>query len=279
MGATRFDAITKAFAQRRLSRRQTPVLAGTGPAAAGLAATGQATVSAQDATPDIAAPDPERGPEMLFVQSFRSGSIDPKEGADGLYTVTLEQGLGQTVYFSDRPERIVGAVPTPRFLDGLGFPDDNPPNAALVVETAAGDTAFTVVELFNPRYDDANHTATYEAAVLANWRDSSDLGFTVAPADLAALAPEFGPAHLFIDDCPSKDIWCDSLDTSSGARRFGTIPNSEAGGFCFSASEKVCLPCEPWSWDGSANVAIAHWSRQCNQRFPDCLGNCTAVWY
>ncbi len=48
---------------------------------------------------------------MLFVQSFQSGSIAPVDGAEGRYTVTLEQGLGQTIYFSDRPERIVGTEP------------------------------------------------------------------------------------------------------------------------------------------------------------------------
>ena len=75
---------------------------------------------------------------MLFIQSFQSGSVVPKDGAEGRYTLTLEQGLGHTIYFSDRPDRIVGAPRPPQFLEGLGFPDDNPPNAALVVETADG---------------------------------------------------------------------------------------------------------------------------------------------
>jgi hypothetical protein len=59
--------------------------------------------------------------QFLFVQSFRSGSIAPKAGTDGAYTLTLEHGLGQKIYFSDRPERVVGADPTPQFLKGFGF--------------------------------------------------------------------------------------------------------------------------------------------------------------
>ena len=44
--------------------------------------------------------------------AFQSGTVAPKDGPEGRYTVTLEHGLGQTIYFSDRPDRIVGAAPT-----------------------------------------------------------------------------------------------------------------------------------------------------------------------
>jgi hypothetical protein len=73
---------------------------------------------------------------MLLVQSFQSGSLAAKAGEQGRCTVTLKRGLGQTIYFSDRPGRIVGTIPTDRFLSVLGFSPDNPPNAALLVEIA-----------------------------------------------------------------------------------------------------------------------------------------------
>ncbi len=141
MNATRLDMISKLFATRR-SRRQALAQAGAGLAAAvgaaGLAH--RAATAAQDeaATPSAAASAENEGPVFLFLQAFQAGSVAAKEGSEGRYTLTLEQGLGHTVYFSDRPDRIVGATPTPQFLQGLGFPDDNPPNAALVVETDRG---------------------------------------------------------------------------------------------------------------------------------------------
>ena len=61
-----------------------------------------------------------------------------------------------------------------------------------------------MVELFNPAYDEATHTATYEVAVLEEWEDELGVGFTETPADLAALGRAFGAAHLFIDDCPER---------------------------------------------------------------------------
>jgi hypothetical protein len=149
MDAHRFDTLAKLFAQRRLSRRGAVKGAGAGLAAGVLGS----SASAQDATPpgDEATPvatDTVTKTAFLFVQSFQSGTITPKDSEDDRYTLTLEAGLGQTIYFSDRPERIVGATPTPQFLAGLGFPDDNPPNAALVVETGPGETDIAVVELF-----------------------------------------------------------------------------------------------------------------------------------
>ena len=270
MDGTQFDNVSRLFARRRLTRRQALSQSGVGLAAAGLAATGL-TAAAQDATPEPGAPDAARAPEMLFVQSFQSGSIVPTEGADGRYTVTLEHGLGHTIYFSDRPDRIVGAAPTPQFLEGLGFFDDNPPNAALLVENAEGETDIAVVELFSPTYDEASHTATYDVAVLAGWEASTELGFTQAPSDLAALAPSFGAAHLFIDGCPDADLACVIPDTAHVADFYvGAIPSSEFGGWTANRYG-MCKPSNnPTGRFGTS------WDDVCNKKFTDCYNMCVA---
>jgi hypothetical protein len=227
--------------------------------------------NAQPATP--VAVDPEsHGPTTLFVQSFQSGRIEPKSGEDGRYTVTLEHGLGQTIHFSDRPDRIVGTNPTAEFLQGLGFPADNPPNAALLVETGAGQSDIAVVELFNPSYDPEGPTVTYDLAVLKNWTDSVENGFTPATVDLAEIAPEFGTAHLFIDDCPDMDMFCFS-DYLPGT---DTIPNASHDGFCYSYANWSCYPCQPWIDDP---VALArHWDKQCNELFSWCDDKCRVAY-
>ncbi len=252
---SRIKAITRLFADRKLSRRQS-------------------LTAAQDASPEASstAPDAEHGPEMLFVQSFQSGSIAPVTGEAGRYAVTLNNGLGQTIYFSDRPDRVVGAAPTRQFLDGLGFFDDNPPNAALIVEASSGETDLAVVELFAPVYDDATHTVTYEMAVLETWEDTTDLGFTGAPADLSTFDPEFGAAHLFIDDCADYEIFCIHYETRTMA---GSIPSSDHDGYCYSWMGYECLPCQPWHWN--ALDATSYWNQQCNARFPACDNSCDAT--
>lgn len=283
MNASRFDTISRIFAQRRMSRRQALAQGGAGLAAGALATTRLASVSAQEATPEApAAPKPA----FLFVQSFQQGSLAPKEGEEGRFTVTLEHGLGQTIYFSDRPDRIVGALPTDTFFDALGFTPDNPPNAALVVESAPGETDIAVVELFAPVFDSAGPTVTYDVQVLAEWERTADLALEEAPADLAALGPDFGAAHLFIDggfDCPGATIYCSARGTGEV---FGEIADDEHGGFCsrYVYDERehyyysYCFPCVPQlSEEYSFEQVGNYWSGECNQRFAACNGDCWPV--
>jgi hypothetical protein len=258
MDEIRFDKIGTYFASKRRSRRQAIQQGVTGLAAAGLAATGLNAVAAQDATPAAGGEGTLSSSEFLFVQSFESGSIAPKDGAEGTYTVTLQHGLGQTLYFSDRPERIVGAAPTPQFLDGLGFSPDNPPNAALVIGSDDGGTDIAVVELTNPTYDEASSTATYDVSVLENFASDVDMQLQADPVDLATVASSFGSAHLFIDDCPDQVPYC--YDGTDAVR--GTLPQA---GTCWSWSTFSCHFCD----QGTLNS-------QCNAQFPDCGGACGA---
>jgi hypothetical protein len=172
------------------------------------------------------------------VQSFQSGAIATKAGETDTYTLTLDHGLGQTIAFSDRPERMVGATPTAEFLKGLGFLPGNPPNAALVVEAAPGDEDIAVLELYNPRYDEGSKTATYDVKLLKDWERTLEMGFSEQPKDLAQLHPQFGAAHLFIDDCPDL-----TMCTDFGGELLGGIPGYPNGvGTCWCWIPPVCDP-------------------------------------
>src|SRR5215203_5519371 len=118
MDPTHLDRIARLFATRRLSRRA--AVAAGGAAALGIAGAAHA---AQNATP-AATPstDEQGGVPFMFVQTFGAGSLAPKDGEDGTLTLTADHLAGQTIYFSDRPERIVGMVATERFL-GTGTDD------------------------------------------------------------------------------------------------------------------------------------------------------------
>src|SRR4051812_34025693 len=113
MDQSQFDSIARFFAARK-SRREVFVAAG-----AGVAALGVAGIAAHDATPE---PSPGASPvvvaleasgtEFLFVQTLGAGSLTPASSADGTMLLTADHLAGQTLYFSDRPERMVGMVPT-----------------------------------------------------------------------------------------------------------------------------------------------------------------------
>lgn len=270
MDATRFDRISRLFADRRLSRRQ----AVTGSAAALAAGTLSTHLTrAQDDLP-VASPVADGSYEKatyLFVQSFQTGSLEPN--ADGeTHTLTLEQGLGQTLYFGDRPSRDVGVSPTETFLEGLGFSDENPPNAALIVDVGDGETDLAVLELFEPTYDVATHTATYQVKGLEAWEDSLELGLQDAPSDLSGVAPTFGAAHLLIDDCADTPVDC--YDSGDYWNSFDSQP------FCYNYLQ--CMPCEPYGHDQPDKCSTyRHWSERCSEQFDNCgdenLG-CVAAW-
>jgi hypothetical protein len=266
-----FEDITRRLQERRLTRRSALVQGAGGVAAGAAAFAGLHAATAQE--PD-ATPEPATGQKntYLFVQSFQSGNIVPTTSEFGTHTITLEQGWGQTIYFADRPSRDVGAAPTVDFLNGLGFEPENPPNAALIVETAPDETDVAVVELFNPTYDEATYTATYDVSVLASWQAAGE-GFKEAPADLDHLAAEFGTVHLLIDDCADRSVQCLENDRFNK----GSLPPT---GFCWRWDYFQCVPCEPDYHDTTRGISATyrHWSDICNQTFADCNGNCVSSW-
>ena len=271
MNPTLFDQISRRFSEQRASRR---TAVATTLAAGAIAVTGS-RVLAQGATP-MASPEPETfvlpdsqdSPTQLFVQAFQSGSIAPSTSEFGTHTVTLAQGLGQTIVFTDRPSREVFTTPTPAFLDGLGFNADNPPNAAMIMDAGDGTTDIAVVELFNPTYDEATHTATYDISVLANWQNDLELGFQEEPADLANVPTEFGATHLFIDGCDGKFpcVWWDGGHPII----WGHLENVPT---TYWWSEVRCIPNAPDAQ--TAAEAAAYWAPKCNETFPGCEGRCT----
>jgi hypothetical protein len=141
MDPNQFDMLSRSFASRRLSRRTAlRRKSGTGLSAAAFAALGwRSAVGAQDATP-IPSNLGENG-SFLFVQTAQSGSLRPNPAAAGAtpetgatpaaappsaYLLTLAGHNGETIYFSDRPQRIFGEAATDRLFAGFGFPPGNP---------------------------------------------------------------------------------------------------------------------------------------------------------
>lgn len=261
----RFDTLVRSLSGR-VTRRQAVAgsLAVAGATAASLTQTlGQDIPVAPTSTPatPVAPLAPTDAPErtfFLFVQTFSAGTMTVHPGNPAMYRLTLAGHVAETVYFSDRPERIVGSVPTTGFLENLGFSPDNPPNAALV----AGEHV-VVLELLNPVYSetfgpDGSVTLTYDVVVLEDYAED---GLAHLAQQATGDLPEtFDAASLFIDDCPDADpLYC--YDTACNS--VGDLGNV---GFCwFANDEQWCNPC-----DGGWRAMNA----ACNQRFPACNNGC-----
>lgn len=224
MDPSRLDRIARLFATRTTRRI---ALAGGGAGLASMAlAPAASAVQGDAATPAPFPADPHPsadeadGPEMLFVQPFNGGTWLPAEGGDGLFTLTLTGASAQTVYFSDRPDRIFGLAPMQQFLDGLGFTPVDPPNAALVADADDGGQQILVIELFNPAYDDAAETLTYDARVLADYHGFGLTHVATQQTDYE-LPNAFGRGGLFIDDCRDQPYDCYSGGVGSPSTLVG----------------------------------------------------------
>ena len=223
-------------------------------------------------TPRNATPAPGEGEKVayLFIQSFQAGALTPKVGEEGRFTLTLESGLGQTIYFSDRPLRDVGATPTPQFLENLGFPADNPPNAALLVEDG-GNVNMAVVELFNPSYDEADPHSDLRRGAPGGLRADSRRGLR-----RGAGRPERRARHLR-GGPPLHRRLPDTAPSSarpSGGTAAAAIYGSQ--GFCWNYS--TCVPCHPYGHANPYNgAAWDWWTQECNRSKSACKGECVAT--
>jgi hypothetical protein len=239
-----------------LSRRKALVAAG------GLAArlAGTRLAGAQEATPPMEdTTDAGEHIFTMFVQTAQAGGFRPKEGEDGVYQVVLYGATAQTVYFSDRPHRIVGSVSTADFLAGLGFSPENPPNAAIVAQTEDGGEDVLVVELLNPQWDSFSGTLTYDVIVLDEYTGDG-FGELAQRQDDGALPETFGHTSLFIDDCPSVKFCFQQFKGVLGPIPRAPIKMCLGGPF-------ICVPCS----GTGLSPDRASLGRLCAEQYPnDC---------
>lgn len=102
-------------------------------------------------------------PQLMFVQSAEDFKVDPAAG-----TLRLVKVNQQTLYFSDRPQRIAGHLQMADYLkewtaqagkDNFGA---DPPNATLsVYEPGQSDNTVVVVEITSPVVDGVDLIYSY----------------------------------------------------------------------------------------------------------------------
>jgi hypothetical protein len=103
-------------------------------------------------------------PQLMFVHSAEDLKVDPAAG-----TLRLVNVSQQTLYFSDRPQRVAGHLTMADYLkewtsaagkDNFGA---DPPNAALsVYEPGQANNTLVVVKITNPVVDGADLIYSYK---------------------------------------------------------------------------------------------------------------------
>ena len=111
-----------------------------------------------------AATTPSPAPQLMFVQSAEDLKVDTASKTFRLVKVNQ-----QTLYFSDRPQRIAGHLKMADYLKewtakaGQNNFGEDPPNAVLsVYEPGQPDNTVVVVEITNPIVDGADLVYSYK---------------------------------------------------------------------------------------------------------------------
>lgn len=102
------------------------------------------------------------GPQLMFVQSAEDLTVDQARSSFRLVKVNQ-----QTLYFSDRPQRLAGHLKMADYLKTWKEGRDNfgadPPNATLsVYEPGQAEQTLVVVTITNPVVDGADLVYTYK---------------------------------------------------------------------------------------------------------------------
>jgi len=137
---------------------------------------------------------------LLFVQMATSGTFT--ETDDG-YSLVLEGINENTIYFSDRPNRVAGHMPTEELVNKWTLGNDsfesNPPNAVMAIVEPDGTQNAITIALTNPVYDLEAMTLQYTAYVIKDEVDAAE--------QIDVPFPEtFGDVALFIDTACTPKI-------------------------------------------------------------------------
>jgi hypothetical protein len=139
-------------------------------------------------------------PHMLFVQDATMGTA--ARASNGTILLVLSGVDKNTLWFTDRPERNGGVMPTEAFMhmwdEGEDSFANDPPNAALIVHQADGESDVFLVELSGPSYHAGPGIVKYYATPVAS--SEAFLAEHAADAQHGSEMPAaFGEVELFID--------------------------------------------------------------------------------
>lgn len=212
---------------------------------------------------------------FMFVQTASSGSFKQIEGSTRSYELVLDGVTPTTIYLSDRPARLTGHVPMQKFIEGLGFDDDNPPNAAIEVQKEDGGTGVVVAELRKPDWNEKTRRLTYQIEILD---DATDGGLAHYDENKKMTLPaNFEGAALFIDDCPDQIVYCFQdiyeVDTIMPGIMKGTTPPCGSlprkRGTCWNWSTAACRLCNNPTQECSSVTNCPHFGTDEDGSHPD----------
>lgn len=154
--------------------------------------------------PLVAAEEEPTSPRssVLFSLTGDAATMRLQPGAENRYVFTLKGADKRTVWFSNRPARHSGTLPTTGLVDQwaqFGFAED-PPNVAITLHEPDGDTDTIVAVMRKPRID-TRGTLRAIMEVLTNEKAQALTGNLARHGDAhdTTIPRALGSVSIFID--------------------------------------------------------------------------------
>lgn len=165
---------------------------------------------------------------LLYSLTGDAGSMRLLPGSGNRYAFTLKGADERTVWFSNRPARHSGTLPTAGFVEqwtGLGFTED-PPNVAITVHEPDGATDTIVAVMRKPRITKSG-TLRAIMEVLSTERARALTGNLARHGDAhdATIPRSLGSVSMFIDDVDGT--W---IENGCPIQPFASCPGADLTG-------------------------------------------------
>ena len=227
-----------------------------------------------------------------FAQVAPSAFFE-ETGAEGVYTLYLNDVYPESYYLADAPDRFSFVYPVDLFE--LAWPNvfgDDPPNASMTSYTESGELKMQIMTLDHPDYDPETHLLTYTATLLhgtiENNQTLNSPTLFIDAADSTSCDTQMGGAGFtkrvtVINNC-GENTWMymkipstaseqwDFWKTTSGGEEVWTGGTTGAGTGYVRSELKIGIPyhfCIPDKGAASGNFQV--FMEPCKKTGDDCM--------
>ena len=167
---------------------------------------------------------------LLYVVVASSGTFTSI--GSNAFNLTLNN-VPRLVWFSDRPQRATGHMPTTQLVDtwtiggNFSFAQD-PPNAAIEVANSTGIDRTVIVKLSSPSYYNSTSSVSFTVAILPTTQNVSGRLSIFNHSKSASLPQSFALVTMYIDDgdggCnPGPYAQCDGANLNSALLQYANL--------------------------------------------------------
>lgn len=206
-------------------------------------------------------------PSFLFVQQAESGAFTPTGDGEMFFTLNLQQASPLTTWFTDKPVRKTGTLPTVDMLN-IFLANGIQPNAALEIPSDQNKSDVVAFTILDSSYNEETATLDYEVRIIEGDNSQIIPGYESPNTSLdpntttevidALFDRRFERSYLFIDNLSAiqQEAEASRLPTSTleplveydygnGIKTYDPCCAKNPPADCLANFRPICRPADP----------------------------------